>query len=105
MGWILHEESMSCRPVPESGPGNNKGAQFASNIGLSLAMDDEVLKKDAMAAPSATDADRALTASRWAFRRVLASWASDILVLRRSGLLSMAYRDHRNDNRGWSKAA
>lgn len=68
-------------------------------------MDDEVLKKDAMAIPSATDANRALTASRRAFRRVLASWASDILVLRKSGQLSMAYRDRRNDNRGWSKAA
>lgn len=91
--------------MPESGPGNDKGAQFASNIGLSLAMDDEVLKKDALAAPSATDADRALRVSHRAFRRVLVSWASDILVLRKSGHLSMAYQDRRNDNHGWSKAA
>ena len=68
-------------------------------------MEDEAVKIDAMATPSATDANRALTASRSVFRRVLASWASDILVLRKSGHLSMAYQDRRNDNSGWNKAA
>lgn len=58
-----------------------------------------------MAAPSPADADRALSASHRAFQRILVSWASDVLVLRKSGHLSMAYRDRRNDNSGWSKAA
>ena len=105
MGWILYEESMYCPPAPTFGAGNDKGAQFATHIGLGLAMEDKLFRKDAMAAPSPADAERALSASRRAFRHVLASWASDVLVLRKSGHLSMAFRSRRDDSSDWSKAA
>jgi len=68
-------------------------------------MEDKLFRKDAMAAPSTADADRALAASRRSFRRVLASWASDVLVLRKSGYLSMAFQDRHDENSGRSKAA
>ena len=85
--------------------GNRQRRAVCNIEGLSLAMEDNLFRKDAMAAPSLADADRALSASRRAFKRVLASWASDVLVLRKSGHLSMAFRNRRDDNSGWRKAA
>ena len=68
-------------------------------------MNDEVMKKDVLAVPSTADADHALMSSHRAYRRVLASWACDTLVLRKSGHLSMTYRVCRNDNDRQNKAA
>lgn len=68
-------------------------------------MNDEVMKKDVLAVPSTADANRALMSSHRSYRRVLASWASDTLMLRKSGHLSMTYRVRRDDNDRQRKAA
>lgn len=46
-----------------------------------------------LAIPDRADADRAVDAARRQFRRILCSWASDLLELRRSGHARASWAD------------
>ena len=54
--------------------------------------------------PSRDEADRAVARARLLFGRTLACWASDMLALRRDGMIRQTYSP-RQDQTAWWRAA
>lgn len=67
-------------------------------------MDDGLIRTEPCL-PSASEARSAVNRARRIYLRTLCSWASDIMILRQSGLREIAWHEGSHEQGWWSKAA